>query len=135
MVRVKLPCFLFVDQNPLWLAALGRASRDLPGSKLLARNAEEALRLLRQHAPEVVVSGYCLPEVDGLSLLEQMKALDPRVACVLHTAHPPGMLRSARGIALVEKASPPGTLPSVLKALYIALTGQLPTSPGEPDTA
>ncbi|MDC0710139.1 response regulator [Stigmatella sp. ncwal1] len=130
MVRVKMPCFLFVDQNPLWLSALGRATRDLPGSKLLAHSAEEALSLLRLHAPEVVVSGYCLPEVDGLSLLEQMKNLDPRIACVLHTAQPPELLRSARGIALVEKAAPPGTLLSVLRALYIALTGQLPASPG-----
>jgi DNA-binding NarL/FixJ family response regulator len=135
MVHVKLPCFLFVDQNPLWLAALGRASRDLPGVKLLARDAEEALSLLRQHAPEVVVSGYCLPEVDGLSLLERMKELDPRVACVLHTAHPPGLLRGARGIALVEKSSPPGTLRAVLRALYITLTGRLPTSPGAPGDA
>lgn len=126
MVRVKTPCFLFVDQDPLWLATLWRATRDLPGPKHLARSAEEALSLLRTHGPAVVVSGYCLPELDGLSLLEQVRAQNPRVACVLHTSRPAQLLPSARGIALVEKVSPPETLPSVLRALYVALTGHLP---------
>ena len=57
MARMKMPSFLFVDQDPLWLAALRRASRDLPGPKHFARNAEEALGLLRAHEPAVVVSG------------------------------------------------------------------------------
>ncbi|WP_224248793.1 response regulator [Hyalangium gracile] len=128
MVRTKLPSFLFVDQDPQWLAALRRASRDLPGPKHFARSAEEAMDLLRAHEPAVVVSGYGLPEEDGLSLLERMKEEDPRVACVLHTAHPPRLLPGTRGIALVEKGTAPGMLQAVLNALWVALTGRSPTS-------
>jgi CheY-like chemotaxis protein len=132
MVRMKLPSFLFVDQDPMWLEALRRASRDLPGPKHFARNAEEALGLLRTHEPSVVVSGYGLPELDGQSLLERIQKQYPQVACVLHTSRPAKTLRSARGMALVEKGTEPGMLQAVLSALWVALTGKAPPAPGEP---
>jgi DNA-binding NarL/FixJ family response regulator len=129
MERVETPTFLFVDQDPLWLAALRRTSRDLPVLKHFARSAEEALKLIHEHAPAVVVSSYRLPEGDGLSLLEQVHQQYPRVACVLHTTYSPKLLRSAPGIALVEKDAPPGTLRAVLRALFVAITGRTPTPP------
>lgn len=128
MVRTENPAFLFVDQDPLWLSALRRASRHLPGPKHFALSAEEALALLRAHQPAVLVSGYRLPDVDGLSLLERVRDQNPRVACVLHTARPPCLLRGARGIALVEKLSPPETLRAVLSSLWVALTGKPPSA-------
>lgn len=124
LVRIETPSFLFVDQDPRWLSALRRASRDLPGPKHFARSAEEALGLVRAHEPSVMVSGYGLPEVDGLSLLEQVREQYPRVACVLHTARPPRLLRGARGIALVEKGAAPGRLEATLRALWVAFTGR-----------
>ncbi|HYI01379.1 response regulator [Hyalangium sp.] len=124
---MEKPSFLFVDQNPVWLAALRRASRDLPGPKHFAGSAEEALDLVRAHQPAVVVSGYGLPEGDGLSLLEQVSEQYPRVACVLHTARPARLLRGARGIALVEKGSAPRMLEAALSALWVALTGTAPS--------
>lgn len=117
MARYERASFLFVDQDPCWLAALRRASRDLPGLKHFARSADEALTLVWVHEPEVVVSGYTLPEGDGLSLLERIQVLFPQVACVLHTSRPSRQLRGARGIALVEKGAAPGRLEAVLSAL------------------
>ncbi|WP_224367778.1 response regulator [Hyalangium versicolor] len=126
MVRMKTPSFLFVDQDPMWLAALRRASRDLPGPMHFAHSAEEALVLLRAFEPSVVVSGYSLPGEDGLTLLERVKEESPHVACVLHTSRPPKQLRSARGIALVEKGGTPRALQAALNALWEALTGKPP---------
>ncbi len=130
VLRIETPSFLFVDQDPRWLAALRRASRDLPGPKHFARSAEEALRVMRAHEPAVVVSGYGLPEEDGLSLLERVRAQYPRVACVLHTARPPRMLRIVRGVALVEKGAAPGNLQATLRALWVAFAGRCPAPPG-----
>jgi DNA-binding NarL/FixJ family response regulator len=117
MVLHQRATFLFVDQDPCWLAALRRASKDLPGLKHFARNAKEALELVWVYEPEVVVSGYTLPEGDGLSLLERIHELYPRVACVLHTSRPARQLRGVRGIALVEKGAPPGSLEAALSTL------------------
>lgn len=128
MAWTGTPSFLFVDQDPMWLAAMRRASRDLPGPKHFARSAEEAQGLIEAQVPSVIVSGYGLPEEDGLSLLERVLEQHPKVACVLHTARPPKLLRSARGIALVEKSSAPTALEAVLRALWVALTGRLPSS-------
>ncbi len=72
MAWTATPSFLFVDHDPLWLAAMRRASRTLPGPKHFARSAEEALGLIAEHAPSVVVSCYGLPEGDVLSLLERV---------------------------------------------------------------
>jgi CheY-like chemotaxis protein len=130
MVRIETPSFLFVDQDPRWLSALRRASRDLPGPKHFARNAEEAMELVRAHEPSVVVSGYGLPEVDGLTLLEQIRTQYPRVACVLHTARPARLLRVVRDIALVEKGAAPGVLQAVLRALWVAFAGRALRPPG-----
>jgi DNA-binding NarL/FixJ family response regulator len=124
------PSFLFVDQDPLWLAAMRRASRGLPGPKHYARSAEEALGLIEEHSPSVVVCCYGLPEGDGLSLLERVREEYPGVGCVLHTARPAKLLRGARGIALVEKSSEPGILEAVLRALWVAITGKLPSPSG-----
>jgi len=131
MAWTATPSFLFVDQDPLWLAAMRRASRGLPGPKHFARSAEEALGLIEEHAPSVVVSGYGLPEGDGLSLLERVRDENPRVGCVLHTARPARLLRGARGIALVEKSAEPGMLEAVLRSLWVAMTGRLPHSSGK----
>ena len=130
LLRIETPSFLFVDQDPRWLAALRRASRDLPGPKHFAHNAEEALRLVRAYEPTVMVSGYGLPEVDGLTLLEQVRTQYPRVACVLHTARPARMLRIVRGVALVEKGAAPGILQATLRALWVAFAGRCPRPPG-----
>jgi CheY-like chemotaxis protein len=130
MAWTATPSFLFVDQDPLWLAAMRRASRNLPGSKHFARSAEEALGLIQQHTPSVVVSCYGLPEGDGLSLLERVRAEYPSVGCVLHTARPAKLLKGTKGIALVEKSAEPGILEAVLQALWLALTGRTPSPSG-----
>jgi DNA-binding NarL/FixJ family response regulator len=77
-----------------------------------------------------LVTGYGLPEVDGLTLLEQVRAQYPRVACVLHTARPPRLLRIVRGVALVEKGAAPGMLQATLRALWVAFAGR-PLRPPE----
>lgn len=130
MVRIETPSFLFVDEDPRWLSALRRACKDLPGPKHFARNAQEAMELVQAHEPAVMVSGYGLPEVDGLTLLEQVRAQHPRVACVLHTARPAKVLRCARDIALVEKGAAPGMLQATLRALWVAFAGR-PLRPPE----
>ena len=109
--------FLFVDADPLLLAALRRLTRALPGTRRFARSAEEALALIEAQVPSVLVSGYRLPDVDGLTLLEQVRARYPQVTCGLHTAFPPKHFRQDAGIALLEKVSPPEELLAFLRGL------------------
>lgn len=112
-----MPSFLFVDSNPLLLASLRRLTRPLPGTRRFALSAEEALACIAAQVPSVVVSAYRLPDLDGLALLERVRARHPGVACALHTAVPPKHFRAGRGIALLEKLSPPEELLTFLQGL------------------
>ena len=123
------PSFFFVDENPLLLAALRRLTRELPGTRHFARSAEEVLALIRVRVPSVLVSGYRLPDADGLELLERVRAEHPQVSCALHTAFPPEHFRRDAGIALIEKLSPPEELLAFLKGLGTHGAGEAQASP------
>ncbi|AEI65052.1 response regulator [Corallococcus macrosporus] len=105
--------FLFVDEDPRSLAALRRLVRDLPGGKRFARCVEEALALVREEAPCVVVTGDLLPDGDGLALLEQVRARHPRTACALHAVRPP----LARDITWMDRAAAPSEVHALLRTL------------------
>ncbi|NOJ82921.1 histidine kinase [Myxococcus xanthus] len=107
--------FLFVDEDPRSLAALRRLVRDLPGGKRFARCVAEALALVKEEAPSVVVTGDLLPDGDGLGLLEQVRASHPRTACALHAVMPP----LARDITWMDRAAPPSEVHALLRMLGI----------------
>lgn len=110
--------FLFVDADPLQLAAVRRLTRGLSGTRRFAHSAQEALALIEAQVPSVLVSGYRLPDADGLMLLEQVRARYPEVTCGLHTAYPPRHFRQDAGIALLELLSPPEELLAFLSGRW-----------------
>ena len=56
-----------------------------------AQNGAEALRMVREHQPDLVVADLTMPEMDGFSLLEQLKG-DPTTADI------PVMVVSAKNL-------------------------------------
>jgi DNA-binding response OmpR family regulator len=52
-----------------------------------ARDGESAIELYRAIKPPVVVSDIMMPKMDGLSLLQEIKAIDPGAAVILMTGH------------------------------------------------
>jgi DNA-binding NtrC family response regulator len=77
---------LVVDDDPLMFSAIRRAVANLPAHLRFARNAEEAQRLIDVEVPELIISDYQMPGMDGMSFLERVKLRYPDVNCVLHTA-------------------------------------------------
>ncbi|MCY1035199.1 response regulator [Corallococcus sp. BB11-1] len=112
-----VPSFLFVDADPRALAALRRLVRDLPGLKRFALGAREAVRLMREAAPSVVVSGYGLPDGDGLCLLACVRDRLPGTACALHTSQPPLRALEGQGITWMDRAAPPQQVLALLASL------------------
>ena len=49
-------------------------------------NGEEGLKYLRENSPQLVISDIRMPEMDGLSLLRQIKRDYPHVSVILMTA-------------------------------------------------
>ena len=53
---------------------------------LLARNAEEAFRQIKEHAPDIILLDILLPDLDGLKALDRMKQEDPDAIVIMITA-------------------------------------------------
>lgn len=54
----------------------------------VAEDGEEALSLTKLREPGVVLSDVVMPNLDGLTLLRQLKRSHPGIAVILITAHP-----------------------------------------------
>ncbi|MBX2970700.1 MAG: response regulator transcription factor [Cyclobacteriaceae bacterium] len=52
-----------------------------------ATNAEEGLDLLRQHKPDLLITDFNLPGMDGLSLIRRVKQLLPDMKIVVLSMH------------------------------------------------
>ncbi len=85
------------------------------GFQVLACSAgEEGLQVARENEISVAVLDYKLPDLTGIEILEQLKSIDDRTQCILHTAY--GSFDSARdavnlgAFAFLEKPSDPAEM-------------------------
>jgi CheY-like chemotaxis protein len=79
---------LIVDDSPVDRRRAEKLlSRDPELTILTAANGREALELLDQHRPELVITDMQMPEMDGLQLVEHIRTRYPAVPVILMTAH------------------------------------------------
>lgn len=73
MPKFTLHDVLIVDDSPSQLLALSELCRQMPFSQVLtARNGEEALALMRQQLPSLLLLDLEMPKVDGVQVLQRM---------------------------------------------------------------
>jgi CheY-like chemotaxis protein/anti-sigma regulatory factor (Ser/Thr protein kinase) len=79
---------LVVDDSAVDRArAGGLLKKDESLSPIFAANGREALSLIAQQAPDIVVSDLQMPEMDGLELVETIRHDYPSLPVILMTAH------------------------------------------------
>jgi two-component system nitrogen regulation response regulator NtrX len=78
---------LIVDDEPSILSTLSGVLKDAGFSVLVARDGPEALRLLRQDVPRLVLLDIWMPEQDGLETLKKIKELYPQILVVMMSGH------------------------------------------------
>ncbi|MCL2012859.1 MAG: ATP-binding protein [Cystobacterineae bacterium] len=66
-----------------------------------ALNGEEGLELFRQVEPQVVISAYPMPDMEGMEFLLKIRAMDPKVQCIVLAALGEQSVKSAVSKGLV----------------------------------
>ena len=78
---------LIVDDSAVDRLLAGGCLKETGLTVIFAANGREALDLIRQSPPDVVVTDLLMPEVDGLELVQEVKSNWPALPVVLMTAH------------------------------------------------
>ena len=113
---------LIVDDHPMIRFAtrllLEREGYEIVGE---AGDGVEAVSLCQQYAPEVVVLDLGLPRLDGLTVLERLRAVDPTPRIIAFTGLPPRLFAKrcieAGASAFVRKDEDTQILTGALKAV------------------
>lgn len=132
-----LPKVLIVDdlEDARWV--LSNLIRLAGFAPIEAANGKEALALIRQKAPEVVLLDVGLPDMDGFEVLAQIKAHDKTMPVIMVTAHGKShdAVRAIRAGAYDYVTKPFSNEDIVLTVRRVikekALKGQIRKSPSE----
>lgn len=77
---------LIVDDDPKLLKMLQRTLAYENLTVFTASNGQEALDVIDQHSPDLLILDWMMPKMDGLSLLQQLRAEKNRVPVLMLTA-------------------------------------------------
>ncbi len=86
MNRIRI---LLADDHPLVRAGIRALLEKQPGMEVVgeARNGTEALKLVRNERPDVVLVDLSMPELNGLDVVRQLAREIPKVRCIILTMH------------------------------------------------
>lgn len=127
---------LVVDDQPDARDLIRHLLEACSATVLTAADAEEALRLVEAHKPDVLVSDIGMPRTDGFALLRRIRALGPtrggRVPAIALTAfaRAEDRTRALRAGFLVHVAKPVD--PSELVATVASVAGRVSDASGDP---
>ncbi len=109
----QITTVVVIDDNPHDTRLIRRLLQAHKNYRIFeANNPLDGLDLVRQRRPDLVITDLTMPEMDGFSLLERLKA-DPE------TAHIPVIVLSGKTLTQADKARLSGQIESVwLKGSY-----------------
>ncbi len=114
---------LVVDDHELTRFSLSLAFKNQPGLELvgLASNGQEAIELVKQHYPDVIVLDLQMPIMDGLSASTQIKTIHPTIQIVAYSSledpQTEVMVQTANVDAFCTKDTPTNVLINIVRQL------------------
>lgn len=98
-----MPTILVIDDERLTGDMLRAILAPQGQEVLVAHSGPEGLRLFREHHPDLVILDLRMPTMDGVEVLEEIRAGDARVPVLILTAWgTPGEENRARGLGVTE---------------------------------
>lgn len=83
-------------------------------------DGRDALRVYQQHGADLVITNYEMPVLSGLSLIEQLRALNATLPIIMVSAHPSVEPR-ARALGATHFLLKPFTITQLLQVLTSVL--------------
>jgi DNA-binding NarL/FixJ family response regulator len=118
---------VIVDDHPLVRAGTQSLLDESVGIRVLgtAGEAAEALELVREHQPDVLLLDVRLPDMSGIDLARQVRALYPSTAILVLTGHDEiGYARALRHIGVRGYLSKTSSGPEIVAAVRAVALGQ-----------
>lgn len=82
-----VPKILIIDDEEHMCWALDRAMRQEGYQTEVAYRGQDGLNLIREESPSLVILDLRLPDMDGLDVLKEAKAINPKLPVIMLTAH------------------------------------------------
>src|SRR5512147_2248132 len=85
----KQLCFLIVEDDHATRATISSVvGRKFPGVEVqAAENGRQGLELCLQHGPVLVITDINMPVMDGLQMIEEIKAVRPQTKFIVMTGY------------------------------------------------
>jgi two-component system, response regulator, stage 0 sporulation protein F len=81
-MKKKMPSILLVDDDPIFAAFAARILEQHGHHVLVAAEGYEALKLLDEHGPALVITDIVMPGMEGLEAISEMRRLSPRLKII-----------------------------------------------------
>jgi YesN/AraC family two-component response regulator len=122
---------LIVEDDKEAIAVLqGLIQRILPDIEIfLAENGRNGLKMFKEHQPDIVITDINMPEIDGMMMAEEMKAMKENTKFIIVTGYSDKM-DSFGGIGIHEYLVKPTDLRRLLASIERCI-GQILLERGE----
>jgi DNA-binding NtrC family response regulator len=74
---------LFVDDDEILLRSIKRGFLDEPYNQLFAKSGQKALEILQKEEVHVIVTDMCMPGMDGVELLKNVREKYPQIIKII----------------------------------------------------
>jgi PAS domain S-box-containing protein len=114
---------LLADDHGIVRAGLKRILEETPDIRVVAEAADglEAIRAYRQHNPDVAILDISMPLMDGLEVVNYIRAIDRKARILIVTVHPEegyaARLLKAGALGYITKGTSPDTLREAVRTV------------------
>ena len=126
------PHILIVDDNRDGLLVRRSLLEEIGYDVKIASNGEDGLKTFEAHRFDVVVTDYKMPRMNGMELIQRLRALNPNVRVVLLSGfvEPLGLTEESTGadIVLAKSSHEPQQLVRAVKRLVNLRTLRKPVA-------
>jgi CheY-like chemotaxis protein len=92
---------LLVDDEEAMLFVIGKRINQWGYEVMKALSGKEALEILKNNNPDIVILDYLMPEMDGIATLKEIRKINTKVPVIMFTASPEGIpLKGTDGLGI-----------------------------------